>query len=1044
MKLKRCEWLARCIMLLLDTSRGGVSLFPPPHAAPHPGATPYCVLNIVRLSTVLHCPLSPQLSSRSKSSSSGTNGCNGSSLLQPLAGSGAACLTHQTQQQQQQQEATNGVGCTAQHHTNDTPGDYDDDGGAYGGQRSAHLRLGRPAVPVTSRRVQDAAWQSQPSQPAVPVADAAALADVPAGGSRARSVPEGMPVWEVQARRLAAERTGDLRAQVPYVEQEVAGEPVVTRRGTGVLGTGPVAEVPAVPLLKPHTGLGADRDGEGDGAQRGQGWVSPEEDGTAAGLQGEARRSGLGLAQAHIALGGGAAVSLHSCSTTTATTATSSSSSRHPPPLSSRRAPPPRRSLQPLTPRYDPVACAPVIHARHQLAKQLSSAPDPHTLVGLLRAQLHLVDPVCVSAAVCRMVRLLRRSMGQQQAWGGDTGSGAPLERDRWAGGDRGGMAFAGDHYLQEEGPSAGGRGGAEGQDGQQLPQTVDSADRMLDAFLVLVQEAVAICVADSAGRSGRGRRGSKRVLSGGQARVAVRPFRPQEVANVVWGLACLRPRDMVLGGCRRTQRTLLQLALELLPPQPTQAGPGPRSGSGLGAAQGGAQGRAWGGGEQGGSRWRWRPGELAMLGWGMAQAEVDPPSAEWVGSYLAAWDEQALAAAAPREVACLAWTLARWSLRAEAQGEARGVPAAARRRWQQQGAGSQGGRAEASGVAGLGGEEGRGGRGKSAGELLLPLPDLWLDAFWRATLDGLEQRLAGGEQQQQQLWQQDAGQSQHSRTARGIRAMGWGPSELAMLLWSVGHLRPHVPVPPEPWLLAALRAAAAVAPAAPPLALATTLRGAARLGAAAPAVEGSVPGGAAKAAHVPAGTANDGLEAIPGRAVPPPAGDRSPSGPPLSPPQLVHAIAVHQQSVLATATAPGAALTAEPSPTPARAAVLALGQLPRPQPALAYPPSHHSQHHQQLHAPPRQPPPPPQLQSQSAVAAFARGYLARCGGAVGRFGPSQVVDLLAAVRVSRVAGLPTRRTAHYGTCLAFFVPCVHCAFEFPLTTSERVGTVAA
>ncbi|KXZ43446.1 hypothetical protein GPECTOR_90g533 [Gonium pectorale] len=202
------------------------------------------------------------------------------------------------------------------------------------------------------------------------------------------------------------------------------------------------------------------------------------------------------------------------------------------------------------------------------------------------------------------------------------------------------------------------------------------------------------------------------------------------------------------------------------------------------------------------------------------------------------------------------------------------------------------------------------------------------------------------------------------------------------MLLWSVATLGL---LPPRDWLEAALRAAAALALAAPPLALATTLHGAARLGALEPAAA------VADQAAADAGEVQESAVA--------PVGD-------------VDADAVPPAPLLAVATAGWRSRTADagscrsgdasdsdsaadrprglrpPSPPPL------LSSQPSP---LAFPDA--------LSPPPARPLPPPPVRCQSLLAAFSRAYLRRCAGALGAFGPSQVVDLLQALLALSTSG---------------------------------------
>ncbi|GLI63643.1 hypothetical protein VaNZ11_006672 [Volvox africanus] len=613
--------------------------------------------------------------------------------------------------------------------------------------------------------------------------------------------------------------------------------------------------------------------------------------------------------------------------------------------------------------------------------------------------------------------------------------------------------------------------------------------------------------------------------------------FRPRELSNVVWGLACLRRSDSQLCGQREDQRLLLRLVEELLPelPQPPidtvppstvkgsesyMAAPAAtrtkatvvRSGSSAalaesnhGEAHGGAKAASIAGAGAHGrnlsdaaslgisscsrsstddgnadigtsrscysrgstssssssSSWfcsRWRPGELAMLGWGMARAGVAPPSHRWLLSFITAWDNQTLAAAGASDLACLAWSLARWhrmAVRLTAWRHAittsggghrgRGYTWQRRitRRWL---------RPSVSRiyVAAL--------RPAAAPlhSLRSLLPPAWLEAFWSISGEQLRRSAVstsaaypgmrschpglphsthvdalGGHLQpplhSQLPGELDLGAACGSENSG--QGSAWGASEVAMLLWSVGVLRLE---PPAQWLEAALRTAAAAAQGAQPLALATTLRGAALISTCAPVQRPSA------------------IEAI--------------SGPFTLPRPLPRSLGAFSPAPSAAAAGEGAAAVATATAAPARAApalgstfVAAASVMPgalvtgRPKAGLLFPkranaggvekasdttsaPNLHAAARRaglqiplcaaggvaaeplvaaeklaQPLSPPctlrRRPVRPPPAPCQSLVAAFARAYLGHCAAAIGSFGPSQVVDFLAALEVLSASG---------------------------------------
>ncbi|KAG2482005.1 hypothetical protein HYH03_019043 [Edaphochlamys debaryana] len=530
--------------------------------------------------------------------------------------------------------------------------------------------------------------------------------------------------------------------------------------------------------------------------------------------------------------------------------------------------------------------------------------------------------------------------------------------------------------------------------------QGPESAPEASHRFLALMAEAVRRCspepepdsISDSgpgsigrAGVTGRGpgaastsgragpaphlrTRGDRRPAAQASPWPPVRRFRPRELANTVWGLAAVRGEDAALAASAPAQAALLAAAGELLAAAAAEANGAVVAGAaGPEAAASGGESpptarrspfaapereRSHGRGgapssRGGGEAAAWRPGELAMLGWGLARAGVVPPSRAWLLAYLGAWRGEALASAGPQELACLAWALAAWrrkAVRAEAWGRRPAVRRAP------------------------GGGGGGQGRGALAAGGALPLPAEWLEAFWAASGERLRGQGAGAAAL-------GAGQGQGQGAARG-----WAAGEVAMLLWSVSELRLR---PPDEWLQAALRAAAAAAPSANPLALATTLLGAARMGRVLPP--------------------------------PPPAGLPLPPAPELVVPRLATAAAAVAVAATvfedadascdeAAAELPAPAFQPPPSaalsPLHSAAALAAAGY-----PAPSAPASLVA-----LASPPRRLPPRPPAPSgcRSLLAAFARGYLGRVGAGLEGFGPSQVVDCLVAIQaLARWGHLP-------------------------------------
>ncbi|GIM15683.1 hypothetical protein Vretimale_18429, partial [Volvox reticuliferus] len=252
-------------------------------------------------------------------------------------------------------------------------------------------------------------------------------------------------------------------------------------------------------------------------------------------------------------------------------------------------------------------------------------------------------------------------------------------------------------------------------------------------------------------------------------------------------------------------------------------------------------------------------------------------------------------------------------------------------------------------------------------------------------------------------------------------RGSAWGAAEIAMLLWSVGALQLE---PPAQWLEVALRAAAAVAPGAPPLALATTLRGAARIGTCAPVQPPSTIG--AISGPLP-------LPRPPGAASPAPCAAAAGKRPAAVATATVAIAPALSSTSIATSAVPGALMTGRfkagplwtqhPSaggveeardtacePEPHAAARRTDLQLPHGAAGgIAAEPIGLAEKPLQLLSPPgpvrRRPLRPPVAPCQSLVAAFARAYLGHCAAAIGDFGPSQVVDFLAALEALSSSG---------------------------------------
>ncbi|EFJ46705.1 hypothetical protein VOLCADRAFT_92947 [Volvox carteri f. nagariensis] len=558
---------------------------------------------------------------------------------------------------------------------------------------------------------------------------------------------------------------------------------------------------------------------------------------------------------------------------------------------------------------------------------------------------LPLLDPVCVSAAVCRMVRLHRASPPSSAAAVAGSTEWQPFLRLA-AAAVRHCLANAATSATAGELPSAAFTLGA----GR---EAVVPATAAVSSWVVRATQLKAVAAADSGGGGGNGHlhavspatlafveaaaaaelaavdavaatAGSGGGLSSTAVAAAAAPvgrFRPRELANVVWGLACLRSQDAQLCGRREDQVLLLRLAEELLPRPPLD-----EQASGLAAMESaaGSSATAHSGGSVSSSscswfRSRWQPGELAMMAWGMARAGVAPPSRRWLLSFIAAWDERTLMSAAPSDLACLACPSG-WP----AQSTYGAVPLREQP----------------------------------------PPPGRRNAGHRRITKDALnsEQNLSrppGGAG----ACRTAAGSDVRHVDGSGQRAAGsWGVSELAMLIWSVGELQL---APPADWMEAALRAAAAAAPAAPPLALATTLRGGSASCSSSTLAVQQLHG------STDAITSGDTVGTGSGRTCP--AADQLRVSRPMG-----HSFPFH-------VAADGAAVaTAAPLPSPGAA---------------------QQQQQQLLHQrPPRRPPqsPPP---CQSLVAAFVRSYLGRCAAAIGGFGPSQVVDLLAAVEALAASG---------------------------------------